>query len=78
MTTFDAWLDNLTERIRSKEKPKYSAIVHDCGDHHGADFCTACKEEVDEDGNTESAFRYCSRHCGCVGTGCPMGLERRD
>lgn len=78
MSNFDAWLDGLTEHIRAKAKPKYKAVVHDCVDHRGADFCTACKEIVDEDGNTESMLRYCSRHCGCVGTGCPMGLERNE
>jgi hypothetical protein len=49
-----------------------------CDDHRGAEFCIACGEDVDEDGNTESLTLYCSRHCGCVGTGCPMGLIRRD
>ena len=77
MSSFDTWLDGLTERVRDKAQlSKYSAVVNDCGDHRGADFCTACGEEVDEDGNTESLTRYCSRHCGCHGTGCPMGLER--
>ncbi len=76
MSNFDAWLDGLTQHIRSKGRPTYNAVVNDCGDHRGADFCTACGEEVDEDGNTENMVQYCSRHCGCVGTGCPMGLER--
>ena len=78
MQEFDAWLDGLTEHIRNKSKQKYTAVVHDCGDHLGADFCTACGEEIDEDGNTESRIEYCSRHCGCHGPGCPMGLKRPD
>lgn len=79
MQNFDAWLDGITEHIRNKTAPsKYSAVVNDCGDHRGADFCTACGEEVDEDGNTESRIEYCSRHCGCHGVGCPMGLKRSD
>lgn len=73
VSKFDEWLDGMTERVRNKSAPKYSAIVDCCDDHRGADFCTACGEEVDEDGNTESRFEYCSRHCGCVGKGCPMG-----
>lgn len=78
MSNFDAWLDSLTEHIRAKAKPKYSVMVSACEDHRGAEFCTACGEEVDEDGNTESMTVYCSRHCGCVGTGCPMGLKIVD
>ena len=78
MSSFDTWLDGLTEHIRAKAKPKYSAIVNDCVDHRGADFCTSCGEEVDEDGNTASKFEYCSRNCGCVGAGCPMGGIRFD
>jgi len=79
MVSFDAWLDKLTEHLRAKSKvSKYSAVVNDCEDHRGADFCTACNEEVDEDGNTESKPRYCSRYCGCFGVGCPMGFERFD
>lgn len=74
MTSFDTWLDGITERIRSKARTtQYSAIVSSCDDHRGADFCTACGEEVDEDGNTASRFEYCSRQCGCDGPGCPMG-----
>lgn len=78
MSSFDTWLDGITEHIRAKATPKHSAIVNSCDDHLGADFCTACGEEVDEDGNTESRFEYCSRHCGCVGPGCPMGGKRID
>lgn len=78
MGDFDAWLDGLTAHIRAKAQPKYGAIVHDCVDHRGADFCTACGEEVDEDGNTASKFEHCSRNCGCDGTGCPMGGIRFD
>ena len=76
--SFDSWAAKLADSISAKAKPKYSKIVHACEDHRGADFCTACGEEVDEDGNTESRPVYCSRHCGCVGTGCPMGLMRGD
>lgn len=78
MSNFDAWLEGLTKHVRAKARPKHSAVVDCCDDHRGADFCSACGEEVDEDGNTESMTRYCSRHCGCHGTGCPMGLERVD
>lgn len=78
MTNFDAWLDCITEHIRAKARPKYNAVVDACVDHLGADFCKECGEEVDEDGNTESKFEYCSRHCGCDGPGCPMGGIRID
>lgn len=78
MSSFDTWLDGLTEHIRAKARPKYAAVVAACVDHRGADFCTECNEEVDEDGNTESRFEYCSRNCGCVGVGCPMGKIRVD
>ena len=77
MSKFDDWLNELTERVRGKSQlAKYSAVVDCCGDHRGADFCTECGEEVDEDGNTEGKTIYCSRHCGCHGVGCPMGLIR--
>lgn len=79
MKGFDEWLDGLTEHVRAKSQlQKYSAVVSSCDEHRGADFCTACGEEVDEDGNTESRFEYCSRHCGCHGTGCPMGGKLVD
>lgn len=78
MSNFDVWLDGLTEHIRAKDRPKYSAIVHSCVEHRGADFCTECNEEVDEDGNTASKFEFCSRHCGCHGPGCPMGGKQID
>jgi hypothetical protein len=78
MSNFDAWLDSLTEHIRPKAPPQYKAVAHSCDDHLGAEFCAACGEEVDEDGNTESRFEYCSRHCGCVGPGCPMGGKQID
>lgn len=76
MSSFDSWLEDLTQRVRQKQK--YNAIVDDCEDHLGADFCRACGEEVDDDGNTESRFEYCSRNCGCYGTSCPMGGKRVD
>lgn len=76
MSGFDSWLEGITQRVRQKQK--YHAIVDNCDDHRGADFCRSCGEEVDEDGNTESRPEYCSRHCGCHGVGCPMGLKRVD
>lgn len=78
MTAFDTWLDGLTEHIRRKNTPRYHSVVNDCTDHRGADFCTSCNEEVDEDGNTLSMPQYCSRNCGCHGPGCPMGLTVVD
>jgi hypothetical protein len=77
MSKFDDWLDTITDYVRGKASlSKFSAVVSDCDDHRGADFCTSCGEEVDEDGNTVSKLIYCSRHCGCHGVGCPMGLIR--
>lgn len=80
MTSFDAWLDNLTDHLRARTQPKtrYREVVDSCVAHRGADFCTECGEEVDEDGNTASRFEYCSRNCGCHGPGCPMGGKRID
>ena len=78
MTSFDSWLDGITTHIRAKAQPKYKAVVDACVDHRGADFCSECGEEVDEDGNTASRFEYCSRQCGCDGPGCPMGGKIMD
>lgn len=79
MAAAAAWSDAATKNKVNASSPNRD-VCNDCNDHreYPNTTCAWCGEPIDEDGNTESNVRYCSRQCGCVGPGCPMGLERRD
>ena len=62
-----------TPEPRVPERSPYCSTDHK---EFVEDFCPECGSLVDEDGNTEEMFVYCSRNCGCHGVGCPMGLRR--
>ena len=56
---------------------------HAMADHMHEDFagekCAACGEEIDEYGNTESAFQFCCfPDCGCDGARLCMAGEASD
>ena len=64
-----------TPAPRAPESPPYCRTDHR---DFTEDYCPECGSLVDEDGNTEEMPIYCSRNCGCVGPGCPMGLIREN
>jgi hypothetical protein len=53
-----------------------STICELCIDHVGSSFCNECGLEVDQYGNTEADFKYCSfPDCGCDGSRLCMAKE---